>query len=293
MRLANLRGRASLVVDDGYVDVERASRGEFGPDVQSLFGTWDPFTAWAGAADLTDAEVQTAPGTDLRAAVPQPGQIFAIGLNYRLHALEAGLPIPEVPLVFTKFPSSVTGPVGELELPTDEVDWEVEVAIVIGRAASRITRDEAWSHVAGVTAAQDFSARDVQMAGGAKPQFSLGKSFPGFTPLGPVLVTVDELPDPDAIEVECRINGAQLQKSSTADLIFTVPQCISYLSHIVTLRPGDVILTGTPSGVGLGFDPPRFLRPDDEVVTVVAGVGEMRHSAVAPGQPFDAAALLA
>lgn len=294
MRLANLRGRATLVVDGGLVDVEQASAGEFGPDVQALFTDWDAFRAWSAGAETT-AVVLPAPTSleqELEAVVPRPGQVFAVGLNYRAHAVESGLPIPEVPLVFTKFPSSVTGASGVLELPTDQVDWEVEVAVVIGRTARRVAQGDAWSHVAGVTGSQDFSARDVQLAGGAKPQFSLGKSFEGFTPLGPVLATADEFDDRDAIVLETRLNGESVQKSSTADLIFTVPQIVSYLSHIVTLNPGDVILTGTPSGVGLGMQPPRYLVPGDEVTTYVEGVGEMHHVCRAPETPFDPIALL-
>ncbi|KRA37680.1 MULTISPECIES: fumarylacetoacetate hydrolase family protein [unclassified Nocardioides] len=295
MRLANLQGRATLMFETGIVDVEEASAGEFSPDVQALFPVWDAFSAWA-ASDAAAVATVPAPGplgAALEAVVPRPGQVFAVGLNYREHAIEAGLPIPEVPLVFTKFPSSVAAPHGVLELPTDQVDWEVEVAVVIGRTARRISQAEAWRHVAGVTGSQDFSARDVQLLGGAKPQFSLGKSFEGFTPLGPVLTTVDEFDNPDDIVLETRLNGESVQKSSTADLVFTVPQIVSYLSHIVTLRPGDVILTGTPSGVGLGLQPPRYLVDGDEVTTYVEGVGEMQHLCRAPEVPFDPIALLA
>lgn len=294
MRLANLHGRATLVVEAGIVDVEEASAGEFSPDVQALFPVWESFRAWAASPACAGAvaPLTTPLEPALGPVVPQPGQVFAVGLNYREHAIEAGLPIPEVPLVFTKFSSSVTAPHGVLELPTDQVDWEVELALVIGRTARRVTQADAWSHVAGVTGSQDFSARDVQLMGGAKPQFSLGKSFEGFTPLGPVLVTVDEFENPDSIGVETRLNGESVQKSSTSDLIFTVPQIVSYLSHIVTLQPGDVILTGTPSGVGLGQEPPRYLAAGDEVTTYVEGVGEMHHVCRAPEVPFDPIALL-
>ena len=296
MKLANHRGRAVLVDEEGRgTDIERASEGRFGPDIHDVLARWSAFREWAanpahtahhhGAWVFVDE-------ADLGPVVPQPGQVFAVGLNYRAHALESGLPLPEVPLVFTKFASSVTGPRGVLDLPTDRVDWEVELALVIGRAAHRVRREAAWDHIAGVTAAQDFSARDVQMSGGAAPQFSLGKSFPGFTPLGPVLVTPDELDNPDDIGVECRLNGQTVQKSSTADLIFSVPQIVSYLSHIVTLQPGDLVLTGTPSGVGLGMTPPRYLAPGDEVTTVVAGVGQLHQVCRAAVTPFDAAAIL-
>lgn len=292
MKLVNHRDSAALLVEGGIVDVATASSGRFGPGVQDLLDHWQAFTSWAAQAgpfEVTGAFDAAA----LDAVVPQPGQVLAVGLNYRLHAEESGLPLPEVPLVFTKFPSSIAAPIGTVELPTAQVDWEVEVAVVIGTRARRVGKAEAWDHVAGITAAQDYSARDIQLAGGAKPQFSLGKSFEGFTPLGPVLVTPDEYDDRDAIALECRINGEVLQSSSTSDLIFDVATLVSYLSHIVTLRPGDVILTGTPSGVGLGFNPPRYLVDGDEVVTTVELAGELRQIARDPAEAFDAAALLA
>jgi len=291
MRLGNVNGRAVIMLADGVVDVEEASRGEFGPEVAGLLDTWERFTRWASAA-ADDWVVVPVQEPEYDAVVPRPGQVFAVGLNYRAHALESGLPLPEVPLVFTKFPSSIAAPRGRLDLPTDQVDWEVEVAVVIGRAAHKVSRADAWDHVAGVTGSQDFSARDVQLAGGAKPQFSLGKSFSGFTPLGPLLVTPDEYPDRDAIALECRINGTTVQSSSTADLIFPVSAIVSYLSHIVTLRPGDVILTGTPSGVGLGMNPPRYLTPGDEVTTVVELAGAMHHVCGSTEPAFDAAGIL-
>jgi 2,4-diketo-3-deoxy-L-fuconate hydrolase len=294
MKLVNLDGRAALVVADGALDIADASEGEFGPDIQDLYRRWPRFRAFAERIDpVTTGPVGEISASVLGPVVPRPAQVFAVGLNYRLHAEEGGLPIPAVPLVFTKFPSSIAPPYGEVWLPTGRVDWEVEVAVVIGREASQVPVGAGWDHVAGITAAQDFSARDVQMAGGAMPQFSLGKSFAGFTPLGPCLVTPDEYPDRDGIGLECRINGELVQQSSTADLIFGVPAVISYLSHIVTLGPGDVILTGTPAGVGVGFDPPRFLADGDEVVTTVDRVGQMRHVCRPANGAFDATAILA
>ncbi|BBH17552.1 fumarylacetoacetate hydrolase [Nocardioides baekrokdamisoli] len=292
MKLVNHRGSAALLVNSGVVDIARASAGQFGPGIHDVLEDWPAFVAWASEPRPYDA-VSALEGDALDAVVPNPSQILAVGLNYRLHALESGLPLPEVPLVFTKFPSSVAAPVGIVELPTDAVDWEVEVAVVIGVEARRVSKADAWSHVAGITAAQDYSARDVQLAGGAKPQFSLGKSFEGFTPLGPVLVTPDEYEDRDAIALSCSINGEVLQNSSTSDLVFDVATLVSYLSHIVTLRPGDVILTGTPSGVGLGFNPPRYLSDGDVVVTTVELAGELRQVARTPAEAFDAVALLA
>lgn len=256
------------------------SRGEFPASPAALFEVWQRFRDWASGVTLDGArplEVAT-----LGPPSPQPRQVFGIGLNYRAHALEAGMPVPDVPLVFTKFQSSITGPVGTIPLPTPQVDWEVELAVIIGRTAHRVVPSGAWEHVAGVTAAQDISARDVQMRPADTPQFSLGKSFPCFTPLGPFLVTPDELDDPDDVGVSCILNDELVQQSRTSDLIFPVPELIAYLSSVLPLLPGDVILTGTPSGVGIGRRPQRFLASGDTLTTVIDGVGQMRHKCVTP-----------
>lgn len=302
MKLANLDGRAVIVHDSGVTDVASASGGAFGPDIHSLYSQWTAFRTWADLAVDRDggggSAVVPAPAPAPAAArygpvSPRPSQVLAVGLNYRAHALESGLALPEVPLVFTKFPSSVAPAHGVVELPTDQVDWEVEVAVVIGPSARAVATSEAWGHVAGLTAAQDLSARDVQLAGGSAPQFSLGKSFPGFLPLGPVLATPDEFDDREAVGLQCSVNDEVVQSSSTSDLIFPIATLVSYLSHIVTLQPGDVILTGTPAGVGLGMTPPRYLRPGDVVTTRVDGVGDLRQECVAAESPFDPAAVLA
>ncbi|MFB6782376.1 MULTISPECIES: fumarylacetoacetate hydrolase family protein [unclassified Streptomyces] len=277
MRIGVLAGRAKIVTGGRAFDIADISGRRFGPEPMAVYEAWDDFVAWAATADITSAgpaEPFTIDKAD--APVPAPRQIFGVGLNYRAHQLESGLPEPDVPLVFTKFPSSVTGPAGTIDLPGDQVDWEVELAVVIGRRAYEVPADQAWSHVAGLTAAQDLSARDVQMRPAGTPQFSLGKSFPGFTPLGPVLVTPDEWVDRDAVPLSCAINGEETQSSTSADLIFDVPSLIAYLSGILPLLPGDVILTGTPSGVGIGQNPPRFLTDGDEILTRVGDL-TMRH----------------
>jgi 2,4-diketo-3-deoxy-L-fuconate hydrolase len=275
MRLASVHDRATLVVGDLAYDVSRASDGAFGPSLQPVFDDWGDFVDWYPSAELTEGSPLDVDA--LGPPSPQPRQVFGIGLNYRDHALEADLPLPDVPLVFTKFASSLTGPYGTVALPTDQVDWEVELAVVIGRRAYQVDAEEAWHHVAGLTGAQDLSARDVQMRPAATPQFSLGKSFPGFGPLGPVLVTVDEFPDRDDIGVTCSVNGEVMQDSSTAQLIFPIAELIAYLSGILPLLPGDVILTGTPAGVGMGRSPKRFLAPGDVLDTEVSGIGRLRH----------------
>jgi 2-keto-4-pentenoate hydratase/2-oxohepta-3-ene-1,7-dioic acid hydratase in catechol pathway len=204
--------------------------------------------------------------------------VFAIGLNYRAHAAEGGMAIPESPMVFTKFPSSITGPNREIRLPAGAVDYEAELVVVIGRRAARVREAEAWSHVAGVTAGQDLSERLLQLQPPAPQQFSLAKSFPGFSPLGPVLVTRDELANPDDLKIACRLNGEALQCARTSEMIFGVPALIAYLSSIVTLLPGDVIFTGTPDGVGFARDPQRLIAAGDTLETELEGVGTMRHT---------------
>ena len=279
MRIANLAGRLALLTDAGAVDVQRASAGRFDADPQSVYTRWDEFSAWA-----TDAPVAEAAAFDdatLVAPAPRPTQVFGIGLNYRDHAAEAGLDLPTSPPVFTKFASSLTGPQGQIVLPGTTVDWEVELVVVIGRPARNVTVADGWDHVAGLTVGQDLSERSVQLAGPA-PQFSLGKSFPGFGPTGPWLVTPDELPDRDDLALGCTVNGEPVQKGRTSDLIFSVPELIARLSAVLPLLPGDLIFTGTPAGVGGARNPQRFLNVGDELVTTIEGIGEMRHRFVAP-----------
>lgn len=278
MRIANLDDRLVLLRDGGAVDVHTASGGRFGPDPQSAYDNWPEFAQWA--RDAT-GDVWPYAESDLRAPVPRPRQIFAIGLNYVRHAKESGLPLPEQPMVFTKFQSAVTGPSGQIELTGDTVDWEVELVAVIGTAAHRVDVTEAWGYVAGLTVGQDLSDRTVQQSG-SPAQFSMGKSFPGFAPIGPALVTVDEFDDPDDLSVRTELNGTTVQDSRTSDLVFSVPELIAYLSSIVTLLPGDLIFTGTPEGVGLGRTPPSYLTDGDTVVTSIEGIGTMRHQMVAP-----------
>lgn len=289
MRIANLSGRLVLLTDDGSVDVEEASHGQFGPDPTAIYSTWEEFTSWAHSTTLPAGRRYTE--TDLRAAVPAPGQIFAIGLNYRDHATESGFDFPVEPPVFTKFRTSLTGPYGDLELPGDTVDWEAELVVVIGREARHVAAADAWDHVAGLTIGQDYSERTRQLVAPA-PQFSLGKSFPGFAPIGPAVVTLDELNDPADLKIGCSIDGEQVQKGRTRDLIFSIPVLIERLSAVLPLQPGDLIFTGTPSGVGGGRTPKRFLVAGEEVVTWIEGLGELRQRCV-PGIPHTTASAAA
>ena len=286
MRIINHAGRAGLVVAGRVLDVEHASGGAFGPDPQELYQRWDEFTAWAGADGADGADgAEPLDASAVGPPVPRPGQVFAIGLNYRAHAHEAGLDLPGSPMVFTKFPASITGPAGTITLPPGSVDFEAELVAVIGRRAYQVPEAAAWGHVAGLTAGQDLSERELQLRPPAPQQYNLGKSYPGFAPIGPVLVTPDEFDDPGDLELSCTLSGEQMQKARTRDLIFSVPQLIAFLSSVLPLLPGDLIFTGTPSGIGWAREPRRLLADGDELVTRVEGIGEMRHHFTAGTAP--------
>ncbi|MEW5625430.1 fumarylacetoacetate hydrolase family protein [Streptomyces hydrogenans] len=280
MRIANISGRLALVVDGRAVDVEKASGGRFSADPQAVYERWEEFRSWAAAAELP-AGTALDPA-ELGSPAPAPRQTLAIGLNYRDHAAESGFAVPEgLPPVFTKFVTSITGPVTEVKLPTGgDTDWEVELVAVIGRRAEGVHEADAWSHVAGLAVGQDISERVGQLTGPA-PQFSLGKSHPGFAPIGPWLVTPDEFDDPDDLELRCAVNGEEVQKGRTRDLVLSVPALIARLSAVLPLLPGDVVFTGTPAGVGIGRDPRRFLAAGDVLVSSVEGIGELRQTFVA------------
>ncbi len=279
VRIVNWHGRLAIELSEGLVDVAVASDGLFGPDIQDVYDRWDEFVAWAPTA-TTPTHASPSP-TELGPTTPAPRQVFAIGLNYQDHADETGTPVPDVPVVFTKFPSSITGPVGALQLTGNRVDYEVELVVVIGRLAKDVKDDEdPWSYVAGLTVGNDFSDRRVQMAG-APAQFSLGKSFPGFSPVGPRLVTLDELGSSD-LGIECAVNGVVKQSSRTSKMIFDVPYLIRRLSSIVTLLPGDIIFTGTPGGNAVGQRPMVFLEDGDIVTTTIQGIGALEHTCVGP-----------
>ena len=276
MRIANLSGRLALILGGRAVDVWQASEGRFESDPQAAYDRWADFRAWAAQADLPAGTEFAA--ADLGAPAPAPRQLLAAGLNYRDHAGESGFEAPEgLPPVFTKFASSITGPVSTVRLPAGgHTDWEIELVAVIGARAWRVAESDAWRHVAGLTVGQDLSERISQLAGPA-PQFSLGKSLPGFTPLGPCLVTPDEFADPDDLGLRATVNGEEVQKARTSELIFPVPVLVSRLSHRLPLLPGDVIFTGTPAGVGLARNPQRWLADGDELVSTIEGIGELRQ----------------
>jgi len=275
VKLANVDGRAALVLGAQIADVAVASDGLFGVDPMALYGQWDEFRDFAATVTTPTGPLVEA---TLRNPVPLPRQVFAIGLNYRSHAEESGAALPEVPAVFTKFPASLAGPFDDIAVAGPSVDWEVELVVVIGRTADGVMASDAWSHVAGVTIGQDISDRHLQFAAGA--QFSLGKSRRGYGPIGPWIVTPDELNNPDDLALGCSVNGEKMQDARTTDLVFDVSNLIAELSAVLPLLPGDVMFTGTPAGVGVARKPPRFLQPGDTLETWIEGVGAIRNRIV-------------
>ena len=213
------------------------------------------------------------------APVPRPGKLICIGLNYRDHAKESGMPIPEKPIIFSKFSSAVIAPGEPVVLPagSQKVDYEAELAVVIGRRAKNVKADSAYDHVLGYTAFNDVSARDFQFADG---QWQRGKSCDTFAPMGQSIVTTDTITDPHKLAIKLILNGEIMQDSNTDQLIFGVPQLIEFISETITLEPGDVIATGTPAGVGFARNPPMFLKPGDEMEVTVEGIGGLNNPVI-------------
>ncbi len=287
MRLANLDNRAALVIGESgselALDIAKATNGRFGPDLAAVYRDWRQVVQWGSALEAHESRGAVAIDRGrLGAPSPTPAQVFAAGLNYRSHAAESGFDSPtDTPPIFTKYVSSFSGPDTEVVLPAGgNVDWEVELVVVMGRLAGRVDEADAMSYVAGFTVGQDISERVSQTRGPA-PQFGLAKSFPGFSPQGPWLVTPDEFRDPDDLELRCEIDGEEMQKGRTGDLLFSISKLIAALSRNVTLYPGDVIFTGTPAGVGVGRTPPRFLQPGEHLDSWIEGIGALHQTFVA------------
>jgi len=259
------------------VDVWSASNGRLASDPARLYEVWDELLDWYSGAELGEGDPIVR--TSLGPPSPAPRQIFAVGLNYRDHVAESGFDVPShLPPVFTKFVSSLSGPYTTVELPPGgTTDWEVELVAVMARECSHVSEAAAWDYVAGLTVGQDLSERVSQLRPPA-PQFALGKSFTGFSPTGPWLVTVDEVESPDDLALGCSVGGEIVQSGRTGSMIFSIPKLISALSKTVTLYPGDLIFTGTPEGVGMGRKPPRFLQPGDTLISWVDGIGQLEQS---------------
>ncbi len=280
MRIANLKDRAIVVVDENrYYDVAEQSDGRFGPGMLDVFAKWDDFVAWAGK-HVPSATTPLAVA-ELGSVSPRAGQVFAIGLNYLDHSRETGIAVSrEFPPVFPKWQSSLARPNGTVAVPAEShIDWEVELVAVIGKRARRVAIQDAMACVAGFAVGQDFSDRKVQFIGQA-PQFGLAKSFEGFSPVGPWLVTPDEVGDLSALEIRCEVDGVVKQQGTLGQMIFSVPEIISILSQVVTLEPGDLIFTGTPAGVGYARKPAEFLQPGSRVVSTITGIGQIEQAVV-------------
>jgi 2,4-didehydro-3-deoxy-L-rhamnonate hydrolase len=275
VRLANLNGRAAVVVDGRVVDVERATGGDLPSDPMTLVGRLEELVG----LDVPSDAPQLDP-TQLGPPLPRPSKILAAALNYRSHAEESGLPIPDAPVLFAKLSSALNGPHGNIVIPAarDRVDWEAELVLAISKRGKDIPTGEAWSHVAGVMCGQDISDRAEQFR--SVRQFTMAKSRDTYAPTGPVLVTPDELPDRDDVAVRCSVDGEEVQNGRTSDLIFPVPELIAFISSWCTLEPGDLIYTGTPSGVGDSREPPRYLSPGNVVETEIEGIGMLRNTCI-------------
>lgn len=234
------------------------------------------FIASGNAAPQLDGQSIPLSEVTLLAPLLHPPRIFGIGLNYREHAAESKMAVQAVPTVFLKLASSICGPDADVLLPSNatQTDYEAELAVVIGKAGHYIQPQHWEQHVFGYTIVNDVSARDVQLA---TSQWTLGKSFPTFTPMGPVIVTRDEIADPHTLDIKLTLSGEVMQSANTRDLIFRIPELIAYISSIVPLEPGDIISTGTPPGVGLGRTPQRWLKPAEDMVIDIEGIGTLRN----------------
>ncbi len=278
IELANLQGRAQLIADGRLIDVERRSGRRFSSAPMEVLAVWESFCEWA-REQRADESCAVLEPERLAACVPAPSQLFAIGLNYRAHARETGAPLPKEPMVFTKFQSCLCGPRAQVPIGSAFVDWEVELCVAIGRGGRAIAAERALEHVAGYCVGQDISDRQRQRADNP-PQFSLAKSGECFGPIGPALVAAESVPEPGNLRLTCEVDGERMQEGCTADMVFPVPELIAYLSRYCELRAGDLIFTGTPSGVGAGRRPPRFLLPGERVRSEIENLGVLENLCV-------------
>jgi 2-keto-4-pentenoate hydratase/2-oxohepta-3-ene-1,7-dioic acid hydratase in catechol pathway len=275
-KLGSIKGRAVLISEDNYYDLETISKGKLSSSTLEALHHMDLLNDLN--ENLNNLDATGAVDTiNFDSPVSAPKNCYAVGLNYRNHAEEAGMQIPEVPMIFTKHTTCLVGATSDIEMRSNYVDYEAELIVVIGRQGKNISKSEAWSHIAGVCIGQDISDRPAQFA--ASPaQFNLGKSFDTFGPMGPYLVSPDLVNAEQGLSIECRVNDEIRQSDNTNDLIFDVPDIIAYLSEILTLNVGDVIFTGTPGGVGVMEG--KFLKDGDILTTSIEGLGTMTNKCV-------------
>jgi 2-keto-4-pentenoate hydratase/2-oxohepta-3-ene-1,7-dioic acid hydratase in catechol pathway len=280
--LGNLEGRAVAVYSgDRYLDIASVSQGRFSHDPMRVLEEWDEFISWAQEQEQELSHSSPVDRAKLGPPVPRPAQIFAIGLNYSEHAQEAGYDTSGLPQVFTKFQSSLSGPEATVEVTSPRLDFEVELVVTIGRSIYQSSEESAWSAVAGLMVGQDFSARDIQLAGTA-PQWSLGKSYRNFGPTGPYLVPLSQIDNPNDLALSCQLNKETVQDARTSQMIWSVPELIARLSSVCTLYPGDLIFTGTPAGVGNRRKPPLYLRSGDTLTSTIESVGSFTNHFIPP-----------
>ncbi len=273
---ANVNGRSALMRENSFFDLEAISDGAVSSDpmealttpeaLHDLSANLDNFAASGSVDDVV-----------LGAPVPRPTNSFGIGLNYQTHVDEAAMETPDVPMVFAKLPSCITGPTSDVQMRSGECDYEGELVVVIGPGGKDINEDQGWGHVVGLTVGQDFSDRGAQFMN-TPAQFTLGKSMDSFGPTGPVLVSTDSFPDPANLELRTWVNGELRQQDRTSSLIFSIPKLIAFISRFVTLKTGDLIFTGTPEGVG--FRNGVFLTDGDVVRTSIEGIGTLENRCI-------------
>ena len=284
------RGYALLLASRGVADFQGQADRELPADMRGFLDLWDQSVSRAkevltfaqgiraGGGPMVQAILMPLQAVRLRAPILNPRKIICLGLNYRDHAQESKADIPTDPILFSKYATAIIGPDDPILLPSvsKEVDYEGELAFIMARRGRHIPKAQALEHVAGYSIMHDVSARDYQIR---KPggQWMSGKTFDTFAPLGPALVTKEDIPDPHVLDITCTVSGERLQSSNTKHLIFSVPDIVAYCSHIFTLEPGDVIATGTPGGVGFARRPPRLLKEGDVVVIEIQGIGQLRN----------------
>lgn len=285
MQLATIQtpsgARAAIFYQGQYFDLH-ATEPNLPSTIRELLEAGPPALAAARSVVHNEkARGYHAAGVRLLPPVPDPAKIICIGLNYRDHAAESGAPIPKEPILFSKYTTALTGPEAPIMLPpvSTEVDYEAELVIVVGKGGRNLRAEQAISHVAGYTVGHDVSARDWQLKKDGK-QWMVGKTFDTFAPLGPHLVTADEVPDPHNLGIRLRLNGQTMQDSNTRQMIFQVGELLAYLSQVFTLQPGDLIYSGTPPGVGFARKPPVFLKGGDVVEVEIDGLGVLRNPVV-------------
>jgi 2,4-diketo-3-deoxy-L-fuconate hydrolase len=279
LKFGVIDGRAHAIFDgtDSTVALDIAAHSDLPSDPMACIARWDDLRTAVRSFDLKAGRAVTV--HDVDCPVPAPRQMFAVGLNYRKHAEEMSSQIPAQPLVFAKFQSSLNSPTGDIRIVGETCDYESEVIIVISRGGRNINRADAWNHIAGLCVGQDVSDRGLQYAGNP-PQFSMGKSRQGFSPIGPWVTDMSNNDRRNSLRVQCSINGELRQNTEINDMIFPIDQIVAHLSGICELYPGDVVYTGSPSGVGHGMKPPKYLKPGDVIETTLEGVGSMINRCV-------------